>query len=135
MFVESFQTTLFGVSFPRIFVSVQPSSTTLFGVPFPLPIPQGRRASQLWTMPKRKIGLPCNATLRARRLLWQPIQEGVTGQGCSEARRPSLASPHGFKFPERSSPPSHAKKTNLNTSIAVSTVWKGILKLFKTTNT
>ncbi len=36
----------------KIFVSVQPSSTTL---PFPLPTRQGRRDSQLRTMPKREL--------------------------------------------------------------------------------
>jgi hypothetical protein len=52
-----------------IFVSVQPSPTTLFRVPFPLPTPQGRRDSQLRTMPQREI-----RTLRkATPMTWRPL--------------------------------------------------------------
>ncbi len=46
----------------EIFVSVPLSSTTLFGVPFPLPTPQGRRDSQLRTMPEREIRMLRKAT-------------------------------------------------------------------------
>ena len=54
-----------------IFVSVQPSSTTLYGVPFPLPTPQGRRDSQLRTMPKREIRMLRKATPRT----WRPLRQ------------------------------------------------------------
>ena len=54
-----------------IFVSVQPFSTTLFGVPFPLPTPQGRRDSQLRTMPEREIRMLRKATPRTWRPHWQ----------------------------------------------------------------
>jgi hypothetical protein len=76
----------------EIFVSVQPFSTTLFGVPFPLLTPQGRRDSQLRTMPECEIRMLRKATPRdmeatSANLLRKECQD------CSEARRPSRTAP------------------------------------------
>ncbi len=72
-----------------IFVSVQPSSTTLFGRPLPLPTPQGRRDSQLRTVPEREIRMLRKATPRTLRLLWQTYE----GRSAKVTARPETKPP------------------------------------------
>ncbi len=56
-------------------MSVQPFPTTLFGVPFPLFTPQGRRASQLRTVPEREMLHKAGHGGH----FGNPIQDGVPG--------------------------------------------------------
>ncbi len=86
------------------FVSVQPTSTTLFGVPFPHPgaPPQGRRDSQLRTMPEREIRMVRKATPRTWSPLWQTYH-GRSARVAASLRPESRASPpHVLNLPERS---------------------------------
>jgi hypothetical protein len=77
--------------------------TTQFGVPFLHPIPRGRRAPQLRTMPECDIRMLRKATLRTRRLR-QNDQE----RSARNAARPEgqAALPHVSNLPERFSYPS-----------------------------
>jgi hypothetical protein len=71
-----------------IFVSVQPSSIALFGVSFPLPTPQGRRDSQLRTMPRARVSDAAQGNTQDTEATLANLLRREC-QGCSEARRPS----------------------------------------------